>query len=733
MSGKIYTISQRVLIHKNEDAKKLPQHIASLSATLGALAVGTVLSWTSSAGTGGKLLQDVYEIQISDTEFSLIGSLSALGAGAACIPTGILTNFIGRKLLMLSTIIPFTVGWLLIIFANSVLMLYFGRFIAGISVGAFCVVAPMYTAEIAEAKIRGSLGSYFVLLLNVGILLSYVLGSVVHIRVLSILSAIAPFIFFGVFVFMPESPIYYVQKGDEDSARKSLIKLRGSQYNVENELQEQRETLEQHAKMAATFFVVLKSRATVRAFIISWGLMFFQQLSGMNAIVFYITIIFEQTGSALSPSTSTIIVGVTQIVSVLISSLTVDHLGRKMLLIGSAIFMCLSTFALGLYFFLSHDGHDVSAIEWLPLLSVCVFIVAFSLGFGPVPWMMLGEIFALKVKGVAASSAALLNWLLVFFVTKFYNDLVIAIGNCPTFLLFSIISGMGGFFVYFLVPETKGKSLVDIQKDLENSLVYYIQKGDEDSARKSLIKLRGSQYNVENDLQEQREALEQHAKMATFFFVVLKSRATVKAFIISYGLMFFQQLSGLNIIIFYATSIFEQTGSAMNPNMSTIIVGAIQIVAILISSLTVDHLGRRILLIGSAIFMYLSSFALGLYFYLLQGGYDVSSIKWLPLLSVCTFIALFNIGFGPLPWMMLGEIFALKVKGVAASSAALLNWLLVFFVTKFYNDLVIAIGNCPTFLLFSIISGMGGFFVYFLVPETKGKSLVDIQKDLENS
>nr|XP_003704544.2 PREDICTED: facilitated trehalose transporter Tret1-like [Megachile rotundata] len=221
--------------------------------------------------------------------------------------------------------------------------------------------------------------------------------------------------------------------------------------------------------MAATFFVVLKSRATVRAFIISWGLMFFQQLSGMNAIVFYITIIFEQTGSALSPSTSTIIVGVTQIVSVLISSLTVDHLGRKMLLIGSAIFMCLSTFALGLYFFLSHDGHDVSAIEWLPLLSVCVFIVAFSLGFGPVPWMMLGEIFAPVVKGVAVSSAALLNWLLAFFVTKFYNDLVIAIGIGPTFWLFSLMSAIGIFFVIILVPETKGMSLVNIQRDLANS------------------------------------------------------------------------------------------------------------------------------------------------------------------------------------------------------------------------------------------------------------------------
>ncbi|XP_043263388.1 facilitated trehalose transporter Tret1-2 homolog isoform X3 [Colletes gigas] len=466
-------ISQQTIISNARDeivpAKRFLQYFASLSATLGALASGMVLGWTSSAGPDGINLQTVYNIPISADEFSWIGSLTALGSLSMSIPIGILTDLIGRKYSMLLMVVPFTVGWLLIILANTVPMFYIGRFITGISGGAFCVVAPMYTAEIAESSIRGSLGSYFQLLLTVGILLSYSLGIAMNMRYLSIVSAIMPLIFFCVFVFMPETPIYYLKKGNDQSARESLIKLRGVEYDVDNELQAQREVLEETRNRKISFLASLKSKAALKGFVIAYGLMFFQQFSGVNTVIFYASDIFEQTGADLEPSLSSIIVGAMQVIAVFVSTLIIDRLGRRILLLGSIIFMFLSSFTLGLYFYLVQVHVDVNSIKWLPLTAVCLFIIMFSLGFGPIPWMMVGEIFAPEVKGIAASSASLLNWLLVFIITKFYNDLKLSINISGTFWLFSGVCAVGIFFVYFLVPETKGKSLEEIQREFNDS------------------------------------------------------------------------------------------------------------------------------------------------------------------------------------------------------------------------------------------------------------------------
>ncbi|XP_031838029.1 facilitated trehalose transporter Tret1 [Nomia melanderi] len=457
-------ISQHVLVENQfEPAKRLPQYIACLSATLGALAAGMVLGWTSSAGTNGQDLQDLYGFKISENDFSLLSSLAMLGAGAMCIPIGLLTDLIGRKNSMLLMVVPFTVGWLLIILSYSVAMFCVGRFITGAASGAFCVAAPMYTAEISESSIRGSVGIFFQLLLTVGIALSYIFGYFVNMFILSIISAITPLIFFIVFIFMPESPVYYLQKNNEDGARKSFIKLYGAQYDIESEIREKKHIIEEKRRNKISFMTMIASKVTLKGFIIAYGLMIFQQFSGVNTIIFYATTIFKEAGSKIEPSICTIIIGIIQVISVFVSSLVVDRVGRRILLLISIIFLFLTTFILGVYYYLFNDIKvNVESITWLPLLSVCIFIIMFSLGFGPLPWMMLGEIFAPEVKGVAASSAGLLNWLLAFIVTKFYN----VVSMAAIFWIFSGISAIAIFFVYILVPETKGKSLEDILKDL---------------------------------------------------------------------------------------------------------------------------------------------------------------------------------------------------------------------------------------------------------------------------
>lgn len=464
-------ISQQTLVSNGSivKAKRLPQYLAGIAATLGALAAGMVLGWSSPAGKDGINLQTDYEIQISPEEFSWIGSLATLGAGAMCIPIGILADKIGRKYAMLLMVVPFTVGWLLIICSNSVLMFFFGRFITGLSAGAFCVAAPLYTSEIAESEIRGTLGSYFQLMLTVGILLSYFLGWAIHdMKILSIISGIVPLIFFGVFFFMPETPIYYLKKGNEEAARKSWIRLRGNHYDVETELQNEREALENASRNNVSFMVAVQTRAAKKGLVIAFGLMLFQQMSGVNAIIFYSSDIFTQAGDAIPPDVATIIVGAVQVVSVFFGSLIVDKLGRRLLLLASISIMFLTTLVLGVYFYCIDNNHAFDDITWFALIPLCLFLIMFSFGFGPIPWMMMPEIFAPEIKGIAGSSACLFNWLIAFIVTKFYTNMVAAVHGYGTFWIFSGFCVVGTVFVYLLVPETKGKTLDQIQRELNH-------------------------------------------------------------------------------------------------------------------------------------------------------------------------------------------------------------------------------------------------------------------------
>lgn len=471
MPEKNIGISQQTLVSNagENEGKKLPQYIAGLAATLGALAAGMVLGWTSPAGADGVNLAKEYNMEISKGDFSWIGSIFNLGAATICVPIGVLSDMIGRKKAMLMLVVPFTIGWALMIWSNSIAMFDAGRYILGISGGAFCVTAPMYTGEIAESSIRGSLGSYFQLMLTIGILITYILGSAISIYTLSLISAAVPLIFFGVFFFMPESPTYFLQKGEINAARESYKWLRGSQYNVEGELEAQNEALAEASRNRVSFFVAIRSKAALKGLFIAFGLMLFQQLSGVNAIIFYSSSIFKAAGSTLAPDIATIIVGAMQVIAVFVSTLIVDRLGRRILLLISSVSMCITTFILGIYFFLKNNGNDVEAIGWLPLVSVCAFIILFSLGFGPIPWMMMGEIFSPQVKGIAGSSACLFNWLMAFVVTKFYSDVESAFGTHTTFWIFSVICGIAIAFVFLFVPETKGKTLEQIQIELGSS------------------------------------------------------------------------------------------------------------------------------------------------------------------------------------------------------------------------------------------------------------------------
>lgn len=324
-----------------------------------------------------------YHFPISKADFAWVGSVTPLGAAVVCVVIGTIIQILGRKLTMLLLIIPFTVGWALVIFATNLAMLMVGRFLLGIAGGAFCVAAPTYTGEIAQSSIRGTLGSYFQLMMVIGILLVYCIGSYVSVFVLNLICAVIPLIFGAIFVFMPESPTYLVAVGKKEEAAKSLKWLRGSEYDFSQELADLQTQHEEDRKNKVSIVAAFGRRATQKALFISLGLMFFQQMSGVNAVIFFTKNIFESAGSQLDSSIATIIVGVMQVVSVFVSSIIVDKAGRRMLLLPSALAMCITTALLGTFFFMKKQNPDsVTSIGWLPVASLCGFIILFSIGFG---------------------------------------------------------------------------------------------------------------------------------------------------------------------------------------------------------------------------------------------------------------------------------------------------------------------------------------------------------------
>lgn len=222
----------------------------------------------------------------------------------------------------------------------------------------------------------------------------------------------------------------------------------GRQCDTQNALaniQADLDALTGDAKLSDLFTV----RANLMALIISLGLMLFQQFSGINAVIFYAQSIFEAAGSTLDPAICTIIVGIVQVVMTVASALLIEKAGRRVLLLQSSVMMGLCLIVLGVYFSLKEGGSDVTNISVLPLGSVVLFIICFSLGFGPIPWvrtieevrrqgsimfsyifqMMMGELFASDVKGVASAIAVMFNWTLVFIITKSFGMMKLAWGS----------------------------------------------------------------------------------------------------------------------------------------------------------------------------------------------------------------------------------------------------------------------------------------------------------------
>jgi len=319
---------------------------------------------------------------------------------------------------------------------------------------------------------------------NAGILYVYVFGVLESYLWLSISACIIPAIFAVTFFWMPESPMFLLSKGEIVKAETSLRWLRGldkeKNLDIERELNQMKDFVNDSFSKKTTQVTedakggALKVRIAdfsfttpgAKAVRIILGLMTFQQLTGIDAVIYYSVGIFNEAGSSLSSSVCSIIFGMLQFVSTCITSVIVDRAGRRILLIWSELGMAVSLLALSLHFTMQNNGVELLWAGPIPLVALNVYIVAFSVGFGPLPWLIMAELLSTEAKVWVSAMAVCFNWSLTFAVTKLFPIVNHNLGPAITYGGFCFICVLGSAFVVFLVPETRGKSREDIQLQL---------------------------------------------------------------------------------------------------------------------------------------------------------------------------------------------------------------------------------------------------------------------------
>jgi sugar porter (SP) family MFS transporter len=431
-------------------------------------AIGGLLFGYDTGVISGALLYIKKDLHAGTFEQQAIVAVLLLGAMLGALASGYLADKISRKWTKVISGCIYVIGALGCALSINAEMLIGFRFLLGISVGTASFVAPLYISEVAPPKVRGGLVSFNQLAIVSGILLAYIVNFAFkdfsnEWRWMLGVAAIPGVALAVGMLTVPHTPRWLMLSGQQDRARKVLERLREGDENadIDTEVKEIEEANEK--ERGATVKSLLRP-ALRPIFAVGIVLAIAQQFVGVNTVIYYAPTILSDTGmnngAALA---ATILVGVTNLVFTIVAVLLLDRVGRRALLITGTVGLLLGLLILGVYFTSSTLQNDYG---WLALVGLVVFIASFAIGLGPVFWLMISEIFPVGVRSKAMSVCTIANWGANFLVAQTFLTLSGAISRQGVFFLYAGLAVLSIIFFSLRVPETKGRSLEDIQADL---------------------------------------------------------------------------------------------------------------------------------------------------------------------------------------------------------------------------------------------------------------------------
>jgi MFS transporter, SP family, galactose:H+ symporter len=438
---------------------------------VGIAALGGLLFGYDTGVISGALLFIRTEFSLSASMQGLVAGIALVGAAAGAAMAGGLSDRFGRRKVILVTGIIFVVGSIVAAVAPDLTVLLLGRLIVGVGIGIASMLTPLYLAETAPAKNRGALVSLSQLAITIGILVSYFVGYAFAEHgqwrwMLGVGAVPGVILALGMLV-LPETPRWLAGHGYLEEAGAVLRRLRGHG-DIEAELADLRTDLRREGKLPG--WGEMLNPIVRRPLIVGVGLAIFQQVTGINTVIYFAPTIFEAAGlsSASAAILATAGVGVVNVVLTVVAIQLIDKAGRRALLLTGLAGMgvCLLLLALG---FLVGSGSP--ALGWITAASLAAYVGFFAIGLGPVFWLLIAEIFPLYFRGRAMGVASIANWGFNLIVTVSFLDMIKLLGRPGTFLVYAILTGAAYLFTRALVPETKGRSLEEIEADLHRPAI----------------------------------------------------------------------------------------------------------------------------------------------------------------------------------------------------------------------------------------------------------------------
>src|SRR4051794_39359501 len=428
-------------------------------------AIGGFLFGYDTGVIGGAMLFMQKDLGLeTHAQQQLTVAILLLGAIVGALIAGWSADKISRRRTKIISGSVYVIGGIGCALAQSYWQILAGRFWLGLAVGCASFVSPMYIAELVPPRIRGAVVSFNQLVVTLGILVAYIVSwgfaplpnNWRWMFAVAVIPGLALAI--GMY-FMPFSPRWLILKGREDDARGVLERYRFDEDDIEGEVDEIKDVSEKEVSLRQ-----LVAKGLRRMTIVGVALAIFQQIVGINTVIYYAPTILKFAGqNDTGALTQSVFIGCTNVFFTIVAILVLDRLGRRFLLTTGTTMLTVALIGLGIFFYSTSLQHNVG---WLALVCLLVYIAGFAIGLGPVFWLMISEIFPLQMRGPAMAVCTMFNWGFNFLISYTFLTLTDVLSKQGAFWLYAFFGVCAIVFFATVVPETKDRSLEEIQSDL---------------------------------------------------------------------------------------------------------------------------------------------------------------------------------------------------------------------------------------------------------------------------